>query len=51
MKELTMSRTFLPAIELWSDKVGFHDGEYHGTFAQHGDRVLRLADSMRRNRH
>jgi long-chain acyl-CoA synthetase len=28
-------------------KVGFHDGDYHATFAEHGDRVLRLADAMR----
>src|SRR4029453_12229849 len=28
-------------------KGGFHDGDYHATFAEHGDRVLRLADAMR----
>jgi len=28
-------------------KVGFHDGDHHATFAEHGDRVLRLADAMR----
>ena len=47
MKELLYHRHFLPAIERWPDKVGFHDGAYHGTFGQHGDRVLRLADAMR----
>jgi acyl-CoA synthetase (AMP-forming)/AMP-acid ligase II len=49
MKELVAHRTLLPAFEQYGDKVGFHDGDYHGTFAQHGDRVLRLADSMSRH--
>ncbi|MGD9701426.1 MAG: AMP-binding protein [Acidimicrobiia bacterium] len=49
MKELVFHRQFFPAIERWPDKVGFHDGDYHGTFQVHGDRVLRLADSMRRH--
>src|SRR4051812_10232535 len=49
MKELIVHRSFFPAIERWADKVGFHDGDYHGTYAQHGDRVLRLADAMKRH--
>ncbi|MEO5725238.1 MAG: AMP-binding protein, partial [Ilumatobacteraceae bacterium] len=48
MKELVFHRHFLPAIDRWADKVGFLDGDYAGTFEQHGERVLRLADSMRR---
>ena len=48
MKELVYHRQLLPAVERWADKVAFHDGDYHGTFAQHGDRVLRLADAMKR---
>jgi acyl-CoA synthetase (AMP-forming)/AMP-acid ligase II len=48
MKELVFNRMFLPAIERWADKVAFHDGDHRATFAQHGDRVLRLADAMRR---
>jgi long-chain acyl-CoA synthetase len=48
MKELIFHRTFLPAIEQHADKVGFHDGDHHGTFAEHGERVLRLTDAMRR---
>ena len=48
MKELVYHRQFLPAIERWPDKVGFCDGAYRATFQQHGDRVLRLGDSMRR---
>ncbi len=49
MKELVFHRQFLPAIERWSDKVGFLDGTYRATFAEHGERVLRLADGMRRH--
>src|SRR3954469_6648090 len=49
MKELITHRTFFPAIERWADKVAFHDGDYHGTFAEHGDRVLRLGDAMKRH--
>jgi long-chain acyl-CoA synthetase len=48
MKELVMHRTFFSAIEQHVDKVAFHDADYHATFGQHGDRVLRLADAMRR---
>jgi acyl-CoA synthetase (AMP-forming)/AMP-acid ligase II len=48
MKELVASRTLLEAVERYADKVAFHDGAYHGTFAQHGDRVMRLGDAMRR---
>ena len=47
MKELIFHRQFLPALERWPDRVGFHDGAYHATFQQQGDRVLRLASSMR----
>ena len=47
MKELVFHRMFFPAIERFASKVGFHDGDYHATFATHADRVLRLADAMR----
>lgn len=47
MKELVYHRQFFPMLERWPNKVGFHDGTYHGTFAQHGERVLRLASAMR----
>ena len=46
MRELIYHRTFLPAIDRWATKIGFHDGDHHATFEQHGDRVLRLADAM-----
>jgi len=49
MKELVFHRLFLPAVERWADKVGFVDAGYRGTYAQHGDRVLKLADSMHRH--
>jgi long-chain acyl-CoA synthetase len=48
MKELIFHRLLLPAIERWPERTGFHDGSYDATFAEHGDRVLRLADGMRR---
>jgi acyl-CoA synthetase (AMP-forming)/AMP-acid ligase II len=47
MKELIAHRTLLPLFERYGDKVGFHDGDYHGTFAEHGERVLRLTDALR----
>lgn len=49
MKELVFHRLFFPALERWPDKVAFHDGDYHASFHEHGDRVLRLADGMRRH--
>ena len=48
MKELVGNRILLPSFERWADTVGFHDGEYHATFAQHADRVTRLADALTR---
>jgi long-chain acyl-CoA synthetase len=46
VKELVYHRQLLPALERFSERVGFHDGEYHGTWEQHGDRVLRLASAL-----
>jgi long-chain acyl-CoA synthetase len=46
MKELISHRTFLPAVERWSTKVAIQDGDYHATFSQYGDRVLRLANAL-----
>jgi acyl-CoA synthetase (AMP-forming)/AMP-acid ligase II len=48
MKELIAHRGLLSTIDRWNDKVAFHDDDYHGTFGQHRDRVLRLADAMHR---
>ena len=47
MKELVYHRLFYPMLDRYADKVGFHDGDYHGTFGQHGDRVQRLAHALR----
>ena len=46
MKELVYPRLLLPAVERFADKVGFIDGSYRGTFADHGERVLRLAGAL-----
>jgi acyl-CoA synthetase (AMP-forming)/AMP-acid ligase II len=46
VKELIAHRTFLNAVERWGPKLAFHDGAYHGTFAQHGDRVMRLTHAL-----
>src|SRR5437879_1562515 len=46
MKELVFPRFLLPAFERCATRIGFHDGEYHATFEQHGDRVLRLANAL-----
>src|SRR5436190_7832484 len=47
VKELISHATFLNAVERWAPKVGFHDGEYHGTFSEHGERVLRLTHALK----
>ncbi len=47
MKELIYHRQLLPALETYADKVGFVDGDYRGTFAEHGDRVFRLCHALR----
>ncbi|MBV9041853.1 MAG: AMP-binding protein, partial [Acidimicrobiia bacterium] len=47
MKELVYHRQLLPALDRNATRVGFHDGDYHGTWEQHGDRVLRLANALR----
>ncbi|MHB1510631.1 MAG: class I adenylate-forming enzyme family protein [Acidimicrobiales bacterium] len=46
MKELIGGQLLLPAWERWATTVGVHDGEYHGDYARHAERVLRLADAM-----
>ncbi len=48
MKEFIAHRTLLPVFETYADKVGFHDGDWHGTFAQHARRTLSIADAMKR---
>jgi len=46
VKELVYHRQLLPALERNAARVGFHDGDYHGTWEQHGDRALRLANAL-----
>ena len=48
MKELVYHRSLLPAVERYADKVGFIDGDYRATYAEHLDRVARLADALGR---
>jgi acyl-CoA synthetase (AMP-forming)/AMP-acid ligase II len=47
MKELVFSRLFLPAIERYAGRECVIDGAYVATFAEHAERVLKLADAMR----
>ncbi|HZJ26836.1 MAG TPA: long-chain-fatty-acid--CoA ligase [Acidimicrobiia bacterium] len=46
MKELVYHRLLLPAIENYADKTACIDQGYEGTFAQHGDRTLRLCRAL-----
>ena len=46
MKELVYGRLLLSAATRSADRVGFHDGAYHGTFGGHLERTLRLASAM-----
>ncbi|MEZ5170316.1 MAG: long-chain-fatty-acid--CoA ligase [Acidimicrobiia bacterium] len=47
MKELVYHRLLLPSLENNADKVAFIDGDYHGTYAQHGERVMRLCSALK----
>ena len=47
MKELVYHRLLLPAIDTFADRTAFYDGDYAGTYAQHGDRVFRLCHALR----
>lgn len=47
MKELIYGRLLLAGVERHANRLGFHDGDYAATWAQHGDRVLRLARALR----
>ena len=48
MKELVYHRQLLPAVDQHADKMAFHDGDHHATFAQHLDRVARLCQALSR---
>jgi acyl-CoA synthetase (AMP-forming)/AMP-acid ligase II len=49
MKELVYPRLFEPAARLYAAKTCVVDGEYRATFAQHRERVHRLASALRRD--
>jgi long-chain acyl-CoA synthetase len=46
MKELIFHRQFIPALELNDCKISVIDGDYLASFQQHGERVMRLVDSL-----
>ena len=47
MEELVYHRLLLPALERFADKEAFFDGDYTGTYADHGERVFRLCDALK----
>ncbi len=48
MKELVYHRLFLPGVDAFADKPDtIIDGAYRSTLGEHGDRVFRLAHSLR----
>ncbi|MEZ5143816.1 MAG: long-chain-fatty-acid--CoA ligase [Acidimicrobiales bacterium] len=47
MKELVYHRMLLPRVEQHADKVGFIDGDHRATFAEHLERVERVAGGLR----
>jgi len=47
VKELIYGRLLLPAIARDAQRTAIHDGRYRVTYAEHGRRVLRLADALR----
>ena len=47
MKELVYSRMFLPAIGANADSIATIDGSTRRTYAEHGERVLRLANALK----
>jgi long-chain acyl-CoA synthetase len=47
VKELVFHRQMLPAVEQFADKVGYLDGDYEATHAQHFERVCRLTAALR----
>ena len=47
MQELLYHRLLLPALDRYASKPAFIDGDYCGTYADHGDRVFRLCHALR----
>jgi len=48
MKELVYSRMLVQRMGWYADKVGFIDGEYRGTYAQHFERVSKLCSALKK---
>jgi acyl-CoA synthetase (AMP-forming)/AMP-acid ligase II len=48
MKDLVYHRSLLPAASRFAGKTAVVDGDYTATYSEHLDRVLRLADAMKR---
>jgi acyl-CoA synthetase (AMP-forming)/AMP-acid ligase II len=46
VKELVYGRLLLAAANRFADRIGYHDGAYHGTFGEHLERVLRLSSTF-----
>ncbi|MGI9600893.1 MAG: long-chain-fatty-acid--CoA ligase [Acidimicrobiales bacterium] len=46
MKELVYHRLLLPAVEYYADKTAFFDQGQQRTYAEHGDRVMRLCQAL-----
>jgi long-chain acyl-CoA synthetase len=46
VKELVYHRQLLPAVERYAARLGFIDGDYRATYAEHLDRVARLAGAL-----
>jgi long-chain acyl-CoA synthetase len=47
MKELVYHRLLLPVLDRYADRIGFIDGDYEGSYADHADRVFRLSRALR----
>ena len=46
MKELIYPHTFMPAIEQYAQNEAIVDGDYRGTWGEHGERVSRLCHGL-----
>ncbi len=46
MKELIFHRSFVPSLRVFGSKTAVIDGDYTATYAEHADRVFRLAHAL-----
>ena len=47
MKELIYHRSLLPTVDRYADKTLIIDGGYRASYAEHADRVFRLANALK----